>query len=362
MINQLGKGSDFLILNSLSLLRRSLPLLGSHRDVVLFLDNTSINFPPEENLPNEMMKKIGNDYLQANGFTQHQFIMFRHFDADHPHLHILVNRIGYDGKVLSDSNDYKRSEQVLRELEVKYNLMKVVSSREAKERALTKDELEMVKRTNIPSEKMKLQILIKDVLKKGQKRTTQEFVEALKRKGIRLQFNQATTGFVSGISCDLNGFVVKGAALGNDFKWPSLKNCIDYEQERDRRIIRQTNIRSKGSGPYPGAGRGNYQGDRRASREDDKRSRPLFSVPDHSKSLNSRSSEQSPKTEHGGGQAHPADYGSGNSLRGEEQGSNLAALLDGLNHGSTRDLDYQSDFIPKELGRRKKKKRRGRRL
>lgn len=79
--------------------------------------HTSINFPPSEDLTNEAMTKIGRDYLQESGFTQHQYIMFRHHDADYPHLHILVNRIGYDGKVLSDSNDFARCEKILRELE-----------------------------------------------------------------------------------------------------------------------------------------------------------------------------------------------------------------------------------------------------
>lgn len=39
--------------------------------------HTSINFPPGEDLSNEMMKQIGLDYLAANGFNQHQYIMFR---------------------------------------------------------------------------------------------------------------------------------------------------------------------------------------------------------------------------------------------------------------------------------------------
>ena len=33
--------------------------------------HTSINFPPTEDLPNELMTRIGRDYLEANGFTQH---------------------------------------------------------------------------------------------------------------------------------------------------------------------------------------------------------------------------------------------------------------------------------------------------
>jgi hypothetical protein len=124
----------------------------------------SINFPPSENLLNEKMKQIGLDYLETNGFTQNQFIMFRHYDASHPHLHILVNRIGYDGSVLSDSNDFSRSENVLRKLEKKYDLTQVMPSKEAKVRVITKDELEMIKRTNTPSHKVKLQGIIRKII------------------------------------------------------------------------------------------------------------------------------------------------------------------------------------------------------
>lgn len=277
--------------------------------------HTSINFPPEENLSNEVMKRIGHDYLQANGFTQHQFIMFRHFDADHPHLHILVNRIGYDGKVLSDSNDYKRSEQVLRELEIKYNLIKVISSREAKERAMTKDELEMMKRTNAPSAKMKLQTIIKDVLAKGKNLTTEQFIIALERKGVKLQFNQATTGYVSGISYEFQGFIIKGAALGYDFKWPTIKNRIDYGQERDRDVVYKTNLRTKSAIPEP--------------------------------------KTRSTKIERVAIEEAPSQKDS-TSLE-------LTTLLNDLFHMDRSNLDYDPDTISSDLNRRKrKKKRRGR--
>lgn len=206
--------------------------------------HTSINFPPSEDLSNQMMTQIGRDYLNANGFTQHQFIMFRHKDADHPHLHILVNRIGYDGKVLSDSNDYQRSEKILRDLEMKYNLTRVTPSKEVKARAMTKNELEMMRRTNGLSQKLKLQVIIKELLRERRSMTTQEFIQALKSKGVSVLFNQASTGFVSGISYRYADFIIKGAKLGNDFKWTSIKNLIDYAQDRDRTIIQEANVKT----------------------------------------------------------------------------------------------------------------------
>src|SRR5690606_14475178 len=107
--------------------------------------HSSINFPTGENVSNDLMTKIGRDYLEANGFNQHQYIMFCHKDAGHPHFHILVNRIGYDGSVVSDSNDYQRSEKVLRDLEKKYNLTQVVGSHESKERGMSNNEILMMK-------------------------------------------------------------------------------------------------------------------------------------------------------------------------------------------------------------------------
>lgn len=204
--------------------------------------HTSINFPPSEDLSNEKMNEIGNEYLKAAGFNLHQFIMFRHSDADHPHLHILVNRIGYDGKVVSDSNDFARTEKILRELEKRYNLTTVQSSKQAKRRAVTKDELEMIKRTDEPSVKLKLQEIISKVLQSNPKMSTTDFIESLQSQRVNVKFNQASTGFVSGITYGYDGMIMTGSKLGNEYKWTTIKNLIDYDQQRDRVRIQETNV------------------------------------------------------------------------------------------------------------------------
>jgi hypothetical protein len=209
--------------------------------------HTSINFPPSEDLSNERMNQIGNEYLKAAGFDQHQFIMFRHRDAEHPHLHILVNRIGYDGNVVSDSNDFARTEKILRELEKRYNLTEVMSSKQALKRAVTKDELEMMKRTNEPSHKVHLQKSIVDVLRAKPRISCSEFIQDLQRKGIQARFNVASTGYVSGISYSYKDMIVTGSKLGNDFKWTTLRNKLDYQQERDKAIIQQINAQIQDS-------------------------------------------------------------------------------------------------------------------
>ncbi|MES2062573.1 MAG: relaxase/mobilization nuclease domain-containing protein [Bacteroidota bacterium] len=84
-----------------------------------YVYHTSLNFLASEvnSLNNEKMLAIASEYLEAMCFNNNQYLIFRHFDADHPHLHLLVNRITFDGDVVSDSNNYKRSEAILRKLE-----------------------------------------------------------------------------------------------------------------------------------------------------------------------------------------------------------------------------------------------------
>ncbi|MCB0492497.1 MAG: relaxase/mobilization nuclease domain-containing protein [Cyclobacteriaceae bacterium] len=323
--------------------------------------HTSINFPPCEDLANERMKQIGHDYMVANGFTQHQFIMFRHHDADHPHLHILVNRIGYDGKVLSDSNDFARSEKVLRELEIRYGLTKVNSSSQARERAMTKNELEMMKRTNEPSQKMKLQVLIRGILQEKQVITTREFIKALECKGINVLFNQASTGFVSGISYGFEGIIIKGVKLGNDFKWSTIKGRINYEQERDRTTIHQANDRTKSINPDAGTGDGHSSRDSKTVRQGRAKQQPLFKRPEGTEFHDARSSKQSSDARQPARSTEREDDSSINIVPKKSKGLDLAALLDGHSHGNTFHADHQPDMDFEKLkSKKRKRKRRGR--
>ncbi len=130
---------------------------------------------------------------------------------------------------------------------------------------MTKNELEMMKRTNEPSAKTALQVIIKNVLEDKLPVPINDFIKRLERKGVNVLFNQASTGYVSGIAYWYNGITITGSKLGNDFKWTLIKNRIDYNQERDRAIIQNVNTRTKSGtnqssqgpatttkSPYPG--------------------------------------------------------------------------------------------------------------
>src|SRR5690554_1488341 len=122
--------------------------------------HTSLNFAQGEKVSNEKMLAVAGEYMEQMGFGDNPYFIFRHHDSNHPHCHILALRTRFDGSTVSDSNNYKRSEKIIRQLEKEYGLQQVADSRRSAVRAPDRDELEMVQRTGKASRKMVLQVKV----------------------------------------------------------------------------------------------------------------------------------------------------------------------------------------------------------
>lgn len=86
-----------------------------------------LSLSPGENLEKATLIAMAEDCSQALGFDKNQYIAVTHNDTHHLHLHIVVNRIDFDGKTLSDSNNYKKIAAFCRQMEEKYQLQSVLS-------------------------------------------------------------------------------------------------------------------------------------------------------------------------------------------------------------------------------------------
>ena len=84
----------------------------------------SLSFSAQDSskLSNEWMAQIAREYMEKIGIKDTQYIIGRHFDKEHPHVHIAFNRIDNKGKTISDRNDRFRSEKICKELTAKYSL------------------------------------------------------------------------------------------------------------------------------------------------------------------------------------------------------------------------------------------------
>lgn len=84
----------------------------------------SLNFSAQdrEKVDNAFMLKVAGEYMQKMGIKDTQYIIVRHNDREHPHCHIVFNRVSNSGKTISDQNDRHRSVKACLALTEKYGL------------------------------------------------------------------------------------------------------------------------------------------------------------------------------------------------------------------------------------------------
>jgi hypothetical protein len=85
----------------------------------------SLNFDPKEKLNEAKLREIADAYIKKIGFAGQPFLVYQHFDAAHPHVHIVTTNIQRNGTRIPLNNIGKeRSEPARRELEIEFKLIK----------------------------------------------------------------------------------------------------------------------------------------------------------------------------------------------------------------------------------------------
>lgn len=116
-----------------------------HQDILdRFRQRTSLNERPEKNilhiflnfdisdrLTDDQMKRIAGHYMQSMGFDRQPWLLYRHFDAAHPHLHVISTNIRADGSRIDIKlRDLSRSAELTTKLEEEYSLVKNIDARQ----------------------------------------------------------------------------------------------------------------------------------------------------------------------------------------------------------------------------------------
>ena len=155
-----------------------------------------------ERLTDATMVKIANEYLHKMGYGDTQNLIVRYSDRQHPHLHICINRIGNDGKTISDRNEKYRSTKICRELTERYGLT-LGEGKKAVNRQQLRGE-----------DKLRYEIFdaIKAVL--PQSNNWKDFVAGLNKQGITTRFKtKGNTDVVQGIIFEKNGCSSSGSKI-----------------------------------------------------------------------------------------------------------------------------------------------------
>jgi len=83
----------------------------------------SLNPHPDEKLSDEQLTQIAKEYMEALGYGNQPYIVFKHNDIAREHIHIVSLRIDGEGKKINDKFEKRRSKQITDALERKLGLI-----------------------------------------------------------------------------------------------------------------------------------------------------------------------------------------------------------------------------------------------
>lgn len=182
--------------------------------------HTSLNFSPEDGKrlksDDALMLQIAHDYMKLMGIENTQYIIARHIDREHPHCHIVFNRVDNDGKTISDKNDFRRNEKACKMLTAKYRLYFANGKEHIKEERLR------------PYDRAKHEIYkaLKEELPKVQNWT--DLKDALADRNIDMKFKVSrTTREIQGVKFEYNGFSFSGSKVSREFSYLNIDNRLE---------------------------------------------------------------------------------------------------------------------------------------
>lgn len=90
----------------------------------------SLNFDPSEKISDDILLLIASTYMTKIGFAGQPYLVYRHHDAGHPHIHIVSTNIQPDGKRIALHNiGRNQSETARKEIEPLFHLVPAESKK-----------------------------------------------------------------------------------------------------------------------------------------------------------------------------------------------------------------------------------------
>ena len=95
----------------------------------------SLNPHPDDEFSDEQLVQVAREYMEALGYGNQPYIVFKHSDIAREHIHIVSLRVDSRGQKINDKFEKRRSKQITDALERKYSLIpsSKVTDREMKE-------------------------------------------------------------------------------------------------------------------------------------------------------------------------------------------------------------------------------------
>jgi len=126
-------------------------------------------------------KNIANDYMEQMGYAEQPYVVVRHTDTEHEHVHIISTNVREDSTKLYLFKSKERSQYISRSLEKKYGLIQISNDKSVNQELLKP----------IHSSKFSIENALNSILSQYKPRNFKQLKELLFEQNIELSITKA---------------------------------------------------------------------------------------------------------------------------------------------------------------------------
>ncbi len=201
-----------------------MPYLEANRRTTNTVFHASLNPSPEDRLTDEQFRDIAREYMERMGYGEQPYIVFKHKDISREHLHIVSLRVDEQGRKLPHDFEARRSMEILRDLERKYDLHPSVKGQELTDR-------EGLRKVNYSEGNVKQQIssVVRSCLRNYKCSSYGEFRTLLERFNVSVEERTGTVDGRDYAGVIYGALTDDGYGIGTPFKSSKIGKDVGYK-------------------------------------------------------------------------------------------------------------------------------------
>ena len=186
-----------------------------------------------KNLSKEQLKELTQRFMSEMKLQERQAIAFVHRDKQHTHVHLYVNRIGFDGKAYNDSFIGKQSQYA--------------AERVAKQMGLTTvREVQQEKLNELKNVRQQIREIHEKVMDQHRPRDFDQYMERMKQSDVKVIPSINKAGKLQGFRFEYKGHNLKGSEVHRSMSGARLGIGISKNTEKGLTLNQGTAVKLMG--------------------------------------------------------------------------------------------------------------------
>lgn len=161
----------------------------------------SLSLHPSEQVSDEKFQAMAHQFMAEMGYQRQPYIIYRHHDTAHPHIHIVTTCVDAEGAKINDAFSKRRTNTARQKLELRFGLIKAQGRGKAVEQIKTSGPLQRVDNLATAGQavgsetekKAHLENILRQTFQQTTFTSMDEFRHLLKKQQVHTTLHQSTT-------------------------------------------------------------------------------------------------------------------------------------------------------------------------